>query len=150
MSRRSKVEIEPPRREHVLRTALHEGSAWEPSTDEVIATWELHNLSAQKVAAVKKFKARIGARKAKQFEKLMGDGETLSAEEATLYRAIVARANYLSMDRPDVQYATKELCRAFAQPKRNDYSRLKRLGRYLVGCPRLIWNSQMAKPPAQT
>ena len=32
----------------------------------------------------------------------------------------------------------KELCREFAVPTRNSYLRLKRVGRYLVGRPRLI------------
>eukprot|EP00969_Alexandrium_andersonii_P096212 4248494-Alexandrium_andersonii.AAC.1 len=34
-----------------------------------------------------------------------------SHKEATRYRALAARANYLAQDRPDVQYATKELRR---------------------------------------
>ena len=33
--------------------------------------------------------------------------ETLAPEQATLYRAIGARCNYLQLDRPDIQYATK-------------------------------------------
>ena len=29
-----------------------------------------------------------------------------------MYRALAARANYLALDRPDIQFATKEICRA--------------------------------------
>ena len=37
--------------------------------------------------------------------------ELLAPAEASLYRAIVARCNYLQPDRPDVQFAVKEACR---------------------------------------
>ena len=59
-----------------------------------------------------KFKKRAGARKVKDFERAqaMADG-SLTPESATLYRAMSARGNYLSQDRVDVSYSTKELCR---------------------------------------
>ena len=72
--------------------------------------------------------------------------EELSAYDSTRYRAIVARANYLALDRPDVQYAVKELCRMMSAPRTTDWERLKRLGRYLVDKPRLVsqyvWQDQ--------
>ena len=78
----------------------------------------------------------------------------LGPEEATAYRALAARANYLSLDRPDIQFATKELCRAFARPTRRDYVKLKRLGRYLLGKPRYVWHfnfqTQIEKPQDMT
>ena len=72
----------------------------------------------------------------------------LSSEDAKTVRAISARANDLSQDRADICFSTKELCREFALPNRHSYERLKRLGRYLVGKPRLIrkydWGSGAA------
>ena len=59
----------------------------------------------------------------------------LTAEEATKYRALVARANYLAQDRPDVQFSVKELARGMAKPTEGDWGRLKRLGRYLKEKP---------------
>ena len=53
----------------------------------------------------------------------------LGPEEATNYRSIAARANYLSADRPDMMYAVKELCRGMAKPTRGHWLKLKRLGR---------------------
>ena len=44
--------------------------------------------------------------------------EELSPEEATRYRGIAARANYLAVDRPDIMYAVKDLCRGMAKPTR--------------------------------
>jgi hypothetical protein len=62
----------------------------------------------------------------------------LSPEYATMYRAMTARANYLSQDRSDIRYAVKELSRSMSKPTEGDYGRLKRLGRYLKQHPRLI------------
>ena len=63
--------------------------------------------------------------------------EPLDEEQATRYRALTARCNYLSPDRPDVAFAVKELARNMSTPKKGDWTRLKRLGRYLIGSPRL-------------
>ena len=37
--------------------------------------------------------------------------DALVGEEATRFGAVAARANYLAADRPDIQYAVKEICR---------------------------------------
>ena len=62
--------------------------------------------------------------------------EPLDEDQATRYRALTARCNYLSPDRPDVSFAVKELARNMASPKKGDWTRPKRLGRHLVGHPR--------------
>ena len=63
--------------------------------------------------------------------------EPLDEEDATKYRALVARCNYLSPDRRDIAFSVKELVRRMSSPRKGDWTRLKRLGRYLVGKPRL-------------
>ena len=68
--------------------------------------------------------------------KAVDNEEELDDTETTRYRAIVARANYLASDRPDIMYAVKELCRGMAKPTTVMWHRLKRLGRYLVGSGR--------------
>ena len=65
--------------------------------------------------------------------------EQVSASESTRYRTIAARCNYLQPDRPDIQYAVKEVCRRMAKPTASAWEMLKRIGRYLKGKPRLIW-----------
>ena len=65
--------------------------------------------------------------------------DLLVPEQATTYRALTARGNYLSQDRVDTSFCTKELCREFAAPANASLQRLKRLGRSLVGAPRLIY-----------
>ena len=56
----------------------------------------------------------------------------LPPEKMRPFRAIAARANYLAMDRPDVQYSAKEICRWMAAPTEARVMALKRLGRYLA------------------
>ena len=66
------------------------------------------------------------------------DSPLLGAEEATLYRGVAARCNYLAQDRVDIQYSCKECSRRMARPRQGDWAALKRIGRYLKGSPRLI------------
>ena len=56
----------------------------------------------------------------------------LEPRDATMYRALVARGNYMAQDRTDVQFAVKELCRNMSNPTAGDWAAVKRLGRYLV------------------
>jgi hypothetical protein len=68
-----------------------------------------------------------------------GDESELTAEEVSIYRSGAARANYLSLDRPDIAFATKELCRRMACPTRKDFEPLVRVARYLKGAPRVVY-----------
>ena len=61
----------------------------------------------------------------------------LEGEQCKACRSAVARANYLSQDRPDIRFTTKELCRKMASPTVADWNGLKKLCRYLRGRPRL-------------
>ena len=72
-------------------------------------------------------------------EALDSDSHILGEAQATTFRALAARANYLALDRPDVAFAAKELCRAFARPTNDDVVALKHLVRYLCGRPRLVY-----------
>ena len=63
--------------------------------------------------------------------------EPLGREFATDYRSITMRGAYLSEDRPDIRYACKELARRMQAPTKQDWTHLKRLGRYLVHVPRV-------------
>ena len=64
------------------------------------------------------------------------DDVLLDGHGATMFRALAARANYLSQDRPDIQFAVKEVARRMSAPRAVDQQLLKRLGRYLAGSPR--------------
>ena len=113
----------------ILRRALGNCSAWERSTTEIIA-------ALGKKTFVKK---RLDAKAAKQAERFASVGEAPNDSESTSFRALAARANYLSLIRPDCAFATKELCCCFAHPTKTAAEALRRLVRYLVGAPRVIW-----------
>ena len=53
----------------------------------------------------------------------------LEATRITHFRGLSARANYLSADRPDCQYAAKEVCRWTASPTELGVQDVKRLAR---------------------
>ena len=67
-----------------------------------------------------------------------GDEEELAGEDLTSYRSVVATANFISQDRPDVRFAVKELCREMARPTCASWRKLKKLARYLRGQPRVV------------
>ena len=59
----------------------------------------------------------------------------LDNEEEIIFRKLAMTANYLAMDRPDIQYAVGRICRGMPRPSGSGRRRLKRLARYLVGVP---------------
>ena len=94
--------------------------------------------STAKPAAKKKYRERLDAEKAKKLELDERSEFTLNAAGAALYRARSARCNYLSQDRPDLAFSSKELFREFNTPNLNSFKKLKRLVRYSCGMPRLV------------
>ena len=70
--------------------------------------------------------------------KLQIDDTLLSSSMATIYRGVVARINYLSQDRSDLQYAVKEMGKDLANPTKQYIIKAKRVARYLKGTPRVV------------
>ena len=128
----------PNARRQILERTLKNGAAWETSSVEYI-----NQVSKKKP---KKFvKQRLGSKAAKHAERMTSGGDDLEGEAATMYRALSARLLYLSMDRPEVAFASKELCRHFAHPTKVGVEALKRAVRFLIGIPRLVWNFPFQK-----
>ena len=67
------------------------------------------------------------------------EAETLDAESARRYRAVAARLNYLAVDRPDIQHEVKKAARAMSSPCSHHWQQLSKIGKYLLGRPRLIF-----------
>ena len=63
----------------------------------------------------------------------------LPQHRVSQFRGLAARAYYLAADRPDIQYAAKEVCRWMRCPAEHAMTALKRLVRYLIGKPRLVF-----------
>ena len=125
-------------RAQVLYACLRDGANCEVHTLDLIA-----QLSAKKPNKIpRKFKKkRVGVKAAKRAEMLdkIQEGEVRVGDKATAFRALAARANCLALDRPDICFGAKELCREFAAPTPQSIFRLKRLVRYLCCKPRLVW-----------
>ena len=62
----------------------------------------------------------------------------LSPKDSTSYRSNVMRLAYLSADRIELQFASKELARSMAEPTTADVEALKRCTRFLLKYPRCI------------
>ena len=73
--------------------------------------------------------------------------ELMKPDEASRYRMPVARLNFLSSDRLDIQYAVKEASKHMSRPQLHHWSLLKRSGKYLIDAPRVVqtfrWQSMM-------
>ena len=63
------------------------------------------------------------------------DYTPLTDEPRAVYRSCVMRLAYLALDRPDLQFASKELARCMQAPGVWDMQQLKRCVRYLVHRP---------------
>ena len=77
----------------------------------------------------------IAATKAE--ERQYAQSPQLNCKDATAFRGLAARLNYLALDRPELQFAAKETSKKMAQPREADWLKLKRVARYLVGAPTL-------------
>ena len=71
------------------------------------------------------------------------DDVDIVGADLTRFRGVAARCNYLSFDRPDAQYATKEICREMSKPTTGSLRRLRRIGCYFKGVKRLVWDYKM-------
>ena len=91
-----------------------------------------------------KFQKRQGAKAVKKVEIEGNLHDLLTPEDATTFRGLSARGNYLAQDRVDISFATKELCREFAAPAHSSFQNLKRLVRFLAGTPRLVYRYDWA------
>ena len=82
----------------------------------------------------------VGTAGVKIDKNMLAKDSPLSPAKNTTYRSIAARGNRLGPDRPDAQYASKELCRWMVSPSETGLQGLKRLGRYFEGHRRLIFD----------
>ena len=126
--------MSPNKRRNILDKVLRDGAAWETPTTEFLSR------IAKKTPAKKFVKARLGSKATKHAERMDMGGEDLDDEAATMYRALSARILYLSMNRPEIAFSAKEFCRHFAHPTKAGVDALKRVARFLIGLPRLVWH----------
>ena len=107
-------------------------------------SWKHSNSPSAKASLRQEAKAGTSARQSSPInfdgseELNEGDpAKELQAEEATKYRAVSARLNYLCQGRLDIAYACKEAARKLSEPQHGDWVMLKRIACYLRAHPRL-------------
>ncbi len=81
----------------------------------------------------------VGTPGAKLNKEQVLDDQKLEATKVTPFRAVAARANYLAADRPEAQFAAKEICRWMSAPTKCSLAALKRLGRFLEEHRRVVY-----------
>ena len=75
----------------------------------------------------------------KETKEEAAEGESeLEPRLATEFRGLAARANYLSLDRPDIQFATKGICREMAKPTER-HAEDEEVGQVFVASPSLYF-----------
>ena len=82
--------------------------------------------------------ATPGANEDKDVVNLRSKSKMLVGKEATEYRALAARLNYLALDRLDIQYVAKCVSKYMASPCEHDWWALKKVAKYFVGRPRFV------------
>ena len=70
--------------------------------------------------------------------------EELGREEAKGFRGGAAKLNYLGHDRPDLQYATKEICRYMVKPRFGMWKNVECLRNYFLAKSRAMMMSIQA------
>ena len=65
------------------------------------------------------------------------DENKLKSNVVTQFRSLTMRAAYLSLDRPELQYAVMEVSRRMHEPTQGDWNRLKKTSRFILKHPRL-------------
>ena len=81
----------------------------------------------------------VGVNGEKDEEELPGDEEELQGREATEFRGVAARVNYLSLDCPDLQFPVTQCSREMAKPTKGSWRRLKKVARYMLGVKSVKW-----------
>ena len=73
------------------------------------------------------------------------ESDELRPGPAKRYRSIAAVVNYMSIDRPDLQFAASVLGRSMSRPTVAAEARLKKVARYLVSHPRVVYSYPAGK-----
>jgi hypothetical protein len=82
-------------------------------------------------------------------EDASSEEEELQGPEATSFRAVAARLNYLAQDSPDIQFAAKEVCREMARPNQSSWRKLKVLARFMLGRESVVWKYAWQNSPPE-
>ena len=86
----------------------------------------------------------------KDLKEELGDDEEMEKKEATEFRGVVARMNFLSQDCPDLQFPVKECSKQMAKPRKGAWKSAKKIARYLVGREKVVWRYDWQEEGTET
>ena len=86
----------------------------------------------------------------KEFRQEPGDNEVMEKEEATEFRGVVARMNFLSQDCPDLQFPVKECSKQMSRPTKGAWKSAKKIARYLVRREKVVWRYDWQNESGET
>ena len=66
-------------------------------------------------------------------------GDSLEVAFLPVFKSCTMRLQFIALDRPDLQFVSKELARAMASPTQNAWEHLKHVARYLLGKRSVKW-----------
>ena len=67
----------------------------------------------------------------------MAASPEMNASDATAYRGLAARFNFLAQDRQILKLTAKKVLETMSKPRNADWLTLIRAAKYIVGAPRL-------------
>ena len=88
-----------------------------------------------------------GAAETPEEARVMAASPEMASSDATAFRGLAARLNFLAQDSPILQFAAKKVSEKMARPREADWLKLTRAAKYLVGAPRLIQIFQWQELP---
>ena len=140
-------------RRRQLNTEYRHGAAWNDEDIQAMLQDREDLIFAVRTANSKskwQQKSRLGARELRKKEALEDNDQLLNPTDATEFKALSARANFLSQHRPDLAFASKELCRRFAAPTTTSMRKLVSLIKYLSGTPKTVYKYEWQQLPSAT
>lgn len=109
---------------HILnRIVRHTSDGWEMEADPRHAELIIEQLLNETDKAVSTPGVDDNSEKVNQ----ESTARELEGEEISVFRGIAARCNYLSIGRPDIQYAAKEACRDMSKPTTASVEKVRRI-----------------------
>ena len=130
----------------LIETAV---AAYGLESSKETATPAAKDSSEDGVNKVELLRRRLAGDKGDQESEPMQPSPQLSPSEATKYLSTGALLNYIAQDRPDIQWAVKEVLRKSSNPSQEDEVRLKRVCRYLKGIPRAVIRFEWQERPSR-
>ena len=73
--------------------------------------------------------------------------DKLGSKEATEFRGLAARMNFLGLDCPDLQFPVKQVSREMSSPIIGSWDRIKKVARYLLSRDKVVWQFKWQDEP---